>query len=47
MVIELSIGGQLIIKSAGAVIALGEAAAEAVQRIPDARCSGDMRAALA
>lgn len=36
----------LIIKSIGAAIALGEATAEAVQRIPDAHCNGDMHAAL-
>ena len=28
------------------IIALGEATAEAVQRIPDAHCNGDMHAAL-
>ena len=36
----------LIIKGMGAAIALGEATAEAVQRIPDAHCNGDMHAAL-
>lgn len=36
----------LLIKSVGAAIALGEATAEAVQRIPDAHCNGDMHAAL-
>ena len=36
----------LIIQGMGAAIALGEATAEAVQRIPDAHCNGDMRAAL-
>jgi hypothetical protein len=35
-----------IIKSVGASIALGEATARAVQRIPDAHCNGDMHAAL-
>lgn len=35
-----------IIKSVGAAIALGEATARAVQRIPDAHCNGDMHAAL-
>ena len=35
----------LIIKGMGAAIALGEATAEAVQRIPDAHCNGDMHAA--
>lgn len=35
-----------IIKSVGASIALGEATARAVQRIPDAKCNGDMHAAL-
>lgn len=37
----------LIIKGMGAAIALGEATAEAVQRIPDAHCNGDMHDALA
>lgn len=36
----------LIIKSVNASIALGEATAKAVQRIPDAHCNGDMHAAL-
>ena len=36
----------LIIKGVRAAIALGEATAEAVQRIPDAHCNGDMHAAL-
>lgn len=36
----------LIVKSIGAAIALGEATAEAVSRIPDANCNGDMHAAL-
>ena len=36
----------LIIKGIGAAIALSEATAEAVQRIPDAHCNGDMHAAL-
>ena len=36
----------LISKGVGAAIALGEATAEAVQRIPDAHCNGDMHAAL-
>ena len=36
----------LIIKGMGAAVALGEATAEAVQRIPDAHCNGDMHAAL-
>jgi len=36
----------LIIQGMGAAIALGEATAEAVQRIPDAHCNGDMHAAL-
>lgn len=35
-----------IINSVNAAIALGEATARAVQRIPDARCNGDMHAAL-
>lgn len=35
-----------ILKSVGAAIALGEATARAVQRIPDAKCNGDMHAAL-
>ncbi|HJA81303.1 MAG TPA: serine/threonine protein kinase [Candidatus Mediterraneibacter intestinipullorum] len=36
----------LIVKSINASMALGEATAEAVQRIPDAHCNGDMHAAL-
>lgn len=36
----------LLIKSVGAAIALGEATANAVKRIPDAHCNGDMEAAL-
>lgn len=36
----------LLIKGMGAAIALGEATAQAVQRIPDAHCNGDMHAAL-
>ena len=36
----------LILKSINASIALGEATAEAVARIPDANCNGDMHAAL-
>lgn len=36
----------LIIKSINASMALGEATAEAVARIPDAHCNGDMHAAL-
>ena len=35
-----------MMKSIDAAIALGEATARAVQRIPDAHCNGDMRAAL-
>lgn len=37
----------LMVQSTGAAIALGEATAKAVQRIPDAHCNGDMHAALA
>ena len=37
----------LVIRSSSAAIALGEATAKAVQRIPDAHCNGDMHAALA
>ena len=33
-------------KSIGAALSLGEATAEAVARIPDAHCNGDMHAAL-
>lgn len=36
----------LLLQSTTAAIALGEATAKAVQRIPDAHCNGDMRAAL-
>ncbi|MEY8525013.1 serine/threonine protein kinase [Lachnospiraceae bacterium 38-10] len=36
----------LLVKSIGAAIALGEATAEAVARIPDAHCNGDMHRAL-
>ena len=36
----------LIVQSNGAALALGEATARAVQRIPDAHCNGDMHAAL-
>lgn len=36
----------LLVKSIGAAIALGEATAEAVARIPDTHCNGDMHAAL-
>lgn len=36
----------IIVKSVGAAIALGEATAEAVARIPDAHCNGDMHKAL-
>ena len=36
----------LILKSVNASIALGDATAEAVARIPDANCNGDMHAAL-
>lgn len=36
----------LLIRSIGAAIALSEATATAVQRIPDAHCNGDMHAAL-
>lgn len=36
----------LLVKSVNASIALGEATARAVQRIPDAHCNGDMSAAL-
>lgn len=35
-----------LVKSVQASIALGEATARAVQRIPDAHCNGDMHAAL-
>lgn len=36
----------LILENINASIALGEATARAVQRIPDAKCNGDMHAAL-
>lgn len=36
----------LIVKGINASMALGEATAEAVARIPDANCNGDMHAAL-
>lgn len=36
----------IIIECMNAAIALGEATAKAVQRIPDAKCNGDMHAAL-
>lgn len=36
-----------LIQSTTAAIALGEATAKAVQRIPDAHCNGDMTKALA
>lgn len=36
----------LVIQGVNAAIALSEATAKAVQRIPDARCNGDMHAAL-
>lgn len=36
----------LLVQSVSAAIALGEATARAVQRIPDAHCNGDMHAAL-
>lgn len=36
----------ILIKGTMASIALGEATAKAVQRIPDAHCNGDMHAAL-
>lgn len=37
----------LLIQNTRAAMALGEATARAVQRIPDAHCNGDMHAALA
>lgn len=37
----------LVVKSVSAALALGEATAEAVQRIPDTHCNGNMHAALA
>lgn len=36
----------LLVESTSASIALGEATAKAVQRIPDAHCNGDMKGAL-
>ena len=36
----------LLLDNINAAIALGEATARAVQRIPDAHCNGDMHAAL-
>lgn len=36
----------ILIQSTSAAIALGEATARAVQRIPDAHCNGDMHDAL-
>ncbi len=36
----------LTVKGIGAAIALGEATAEAVSRIPDTHCNGDMHKAL-
>ena len=36
----------IMVKSIGAAIALGEATAEAVARIPDTHCNGDMHSAL-
>ena len=36
----------IIVQSTRASIALGEATAKAVQRIPDAHCNGDMHSAL-
>lgn len=36
----------LLVKGIGAAIALGEATAEAVSRIPDTNCNGDMHSAL-
>lgn len=36
----------MIIEGMNAAIALSEATARAVQRIPDAKCNGDMHAAL-
>lgn len=37
----------ILIEGMNAAIALGEATAKAVQRIPDAKCNGDMSGALA
>lgn len=36
----------IVIESVNAAIALGEATARAVQRLPDAQCNGDMSKAL-
>lgn len=36
----------IVIEGVNAAIALGEATAKALQRIPDAHCNGDMHAAL-
>ena len=36
----------IVIRGVNAAIALGEATARAVQRIPDAHCNGDMHSAL-
>lgn len=36
----------LLVQGVNAAIALGEATAKAMQRIPDAHCNGDMHAAL-
>ena len=36
----------IIIESVNAAIALGEATARALERIPDAHCNGEMHAAL-
>lgn len=36
----------MLLQSTTAAIALGEATAKAVQRIPDAHCNGDMHRAL-
>ena len=36
----------ILLQSTSAAMALGEATARAVQRIPDAHCNGDMHAAL-
>ena len=36
----------MLLKSNTAAMALGEATAKAVQRIPDAHCNGDMHSAL-
>ena len=36
----------LLIETVGASLALGEATARAVERIPDAHCNGDMHKAL-